>query len=296
MALSVDGAGDVIIAGGFAGALDLGGGSLSANNLDAFVAKLDGSDGSHLWSKKIGDVGLQTATNIACVEDGSVLVVGAFTDNIDLGNGSMASNGDFDTFAAKLDGNDGSSLWSKAFGDATNHPLHRIALTATGEAVIAGTFSGTADFGGGPLKSSGAGIDLVVAKIRTDDGTHVWSRAFGTIGDQPISVQTDAAGHVALAGSFQGVVDFGDVPGNNTLASIGVDVFVAKLSAEGKYIWSKRFGDPKNQPTSQACNGLGVDGAGNLFLVGRFDGGLNFGCGELTSAGQGDIFAGRLGP
>ena len=71
---------------------------------------------------------------------------------------------------------------------------------------------------------------------------------------------------------------------------------VAKLSAEGKYIWSKRFGDPKNQPTSQACNGLGVDGAGNLFLVGRFDGGLNFGCGELTSAGQGDAFAGRLGP
>ncbi len=50
-ALAVDAAGDVLVSGSFAGALDFGGGAVPGR---VFVTKLAGADGAHLWSRGFG--------------------------------------------------------------------------------------------------------------------------------------------------------------------------------------------------------------------------------------------------
>lgn len=296
LACAVDPAGDVLLAGSFSGDVDLGTGVLTGNSGDVLIAKLQGKDGSALWSEKFGDDGTQRATEVVVNSEGEVVVLGAFTGTIDFGLGQLSSPGPFTTFAARVSGEDGSPVWSKAFGDSTSHPAHRAAVNAAGEMWIVEPFSGTADFGSGPMESNAFAVDLAVGKIRMEDGAPLWSRSFGTIGDQPVAARADSAGNLLLTGAFLGVIDFGDVPGNNTLASIGVDVFVAKLSPEGEHIWSKRIGDPENQPTTQACHDVALDTDDNVLIAGRFEAAISLGCGELTSAGKSDAFVAKLGP
>ncbi|MBI4705913.1 MAG: hypothetical protein HY744_32880 [Deltaproteobacteria bacterium] len=58
----------------------------------------------------------------------------------------------------------GGHLWSKGFGSSGGDQGRAVALDANGNALVAGLFSGTVDFGGGPLVSAG-GHDIFVLKL-----------------------------------------------------------------------------------------------------------------------------------
>lgn len=58
-------------------------------------------------------------------------------------------------------------------------------------------------------------------------------------------------------------------------------------------LWSRRFGDTGLR---QRVRGLTTDAAGNVLLVGEFDGTVDFGAGQLTSAGSADLFVVKLPP
>jgi hypothetical protein len=88
---------------------------------------------------------------------------------------------------------------------------------------------------------------------------------------------------VAVTGSFATPVDFGGGP----LSSVGsYDGYVATYSAQGTPLWSRRVGG------TQSDEGLGValDGGNNVILTGSFQGTANVGGGNLTSAGNRDVF------
>lgn len=56
------------------------------------------------------------------------------------------------------------------------------------------------------------------------------------------------------------------------------------------HLWSKRFGSTG----SDQGFGVAVDSSGNVLATGFFEGTVNFGGGNLTSAGSGDIFLLKL--
>ena len=58
------------------------------------------------------------------------------------------------------------------------------------------------------------------------------------------------------------------------------------------HIWSQRFGDEQGQSGA----GLTVDNVGNIILTGDIHGSADFGGGELTSAGENDIFIASFDP
>ncbi len=119
-------------------------------------------------------------------------------------------------------------------------------------------------------------------------GTY-WSVRFGDAQTQHgTGVAVGSTGEVVVIGSFQGTVDLGGGP----LASAGSrDVVVAKLTPDGgNHLWSKRFGDPG----LQAPSNVAVDSAGNIVVVGTFNGNLDLGGGPLTSAGEDDVFVVKL--
>ena len=287
-ALALDSSGNVIITGVFMGTVNFGGGVLtSAGSWDVFVAQLD-SGGNHVWSKRFGDGNHQYAPAVAVDGLDNVLVAGYFVGTVDFGGGVLTSAGGEDIFLAKFDSG-GGHQWSKRFGDiSTDQEVWGVAIDGSGNAIIAGYFTGAVDFGGGALPNAGPNADIFVAKFGSD-GAHVWSKSFGdTYAQTAYGVAVDPSDNVLVAGGFNGTVNFG----GGALTSAGYkDAFLAKLSPGGAHIWSKRFGDADFQD-AQAVT---TDISGNAFIAGYFSGTINFGGGTLTSAGGEDIFLAKFG-
>lgn len=291
--VAVDGSGNVIVAGYTTGAVDFGGGVLSSTgpfDFDVFVAKF-GASGAHHWSKSFGgpDGQPQEATSVAVDPFGNVVVVGYFRGTVNFGGADLTSAGgpfDLDIFVAKFFSN-GFHYWSQGFGDASNQSASSVAVDAIGNVTITGDFYGAVDFGGGPLTSAGA-QDIFVASF-DGDGNHRWSQRFGNTGAQSASsVATDASDNVIIAGSVTGTIDFG---GGDLTGAGGTDVFLAKFTSLGNHIWSQRFGDATTYAGAVAT----TDPSGNVLVGGTLSAGtINFGGGNLTGAGQGDIVLARF--
>jgi hypothetical protein len=100
LALAPDGS--ILVAGKSFGPLDLGGGVMPPlGDADAFLMKLDAS-GKHVWSKRFGDVGLDTANAVGATATGDVWVAGYFHGTIDFGGGQVESHGKADLFVARF--------------------------------------------------------------------------------------------------------------------------------------------------------------------------------------------------
>ena len=114
--------------------------------------------------------------------------------------------------------------------------------------------------------------------------SHLWSKRFGDTGfDIGYAVALDGSDNVCLAGYFNGTVDFG---GGNLTSAGSNDVFLAKYDAGGAHVWSKKFG----AGGFDDAYGVAVDGGDNVYVVGYFNGTVDFGGGGLVSAGSGDMF------
>ena len=161
-AIATDALGNTYLGGDFQGSIDLGNGSMtSAGASDVFVAMLD-STGGPVWTQRFGDAADQHLTSLAVDASGSVIVTGQFQGVIDLGDGPLTSAGGNDIFVAKLDGS-GSALWSKSFGDASFAQSGKsVASDVSGSIIVAGTFGGSADFGGGALMCKGTSNAFLV--------------------------------------------------------------------------------------------------------------------------------------
>jgi hypothetical protein len=251
--------------------------------VDLFVAKYSGSDGRHLWSRHVEGTGISnTAYGIAVDSSGNVLVTGVFTGTADFGGGPLTSAGGDDIFIAKYAGNNGGHLWSRRFGSTGQDRGYAVGVDAADDIIVTGYFGGSVDFGGGPLASAG-GTDVFLAKYAAA-GAHLWTKRLGgSSGDTPTGLAIDDSGTMVLTGYFQGTANFG---GGSLASAGGTDVFLAKYSAAGAHLWSKRLGGT----TDDHSSAVAVDGAGNVVVTGYFTGTADFGGGPLTSAGGTDIF------
>ncbi len=290
-----DTAGNVVFTGMFEGTIDFGGGTLTCvggmDDADIFLAMFD-ETGYHLWSKRFGSPNSESVADIIIDPRGNVILAGSFSGTLDFGGAPLVSAGGHDIFVAKLTF-DGEHIWSQRFGDSENQLPYGIACDSSGEVLLAGTFEGAVDFGGGPLVSLG-GYDIFLARLDAD-GSHIWSRSFGDVTlwrQEAHDVAVDRSGNVLLTGQFEGTVDFGGGPLVNVGAS---DIFCARFDQNGNHLWSRRYGDgyPANY---HVANNVCPDPWGNAVFAGYFDGILQFGPVPLGSQGNYDIFLVKLIP
>jgi hypothetical protein len=152
-----------------------------------------------------------------------------------------------------------------------------------------GRFHGALDFGGGLLTSAG-GMVIFLAKF-DPDGNHLWSQRFGDSNDFDYvrGIAVDGAGNVLITGYFYGTLDFG----GGLLTSTEIDIFLAKFDPAGNHIWSHGFGDYQTSGDQKGLS-VAVDGAGNVFLTGSFEGIVDFN-GGLQALGI-DIFLVKFDP
>jgi FlgD Ig-like domain len=276
--LAVDGADNIIISGPFFNTVDFGGGPLvSAGSSDMFLAKFDAS-GAHLFSKRFGGTSVDSGWGVATDAAGNIGVCAYFTGTINLGGGNLVSGGGNDMVVGKFDGS-GAHLWSKGFGSTGTDSGVDVKMDASGNVVAIGQFSGTVDFGGGPLVSAGQ-QDAVIAKYDAS-GAHMWSERFGgSLADGAGSLAIDGSGNVYYTGIFLGTSNYGGAP----LVSAGqLDVVLAKYDANGAHQWSERFGGI----SGDVAQTIVLDAAGNVALAGYFEKNADFGGGPLANAGSG---------
>jgi hypothetical protein len=224
MAISTDAGGNVFVIGSFEGTASFGGGNLSSSGQrDVFVAKY-GPSGQHLWSKKFGGSGDEVGYGLAVDTAGDVFISGKFQNSVNFGGSNLTSAGGDDIFLAKLSGANGGHIWSKSMGAASGDASLGVDVDAVGNVYMTGYFTGSVNFGGGALSSSG--LDVFVAKY-TSTGTFSWARRFGGFDTQiGNAVAAASTGEVSVTGYFASTIDLG----TGVLTTAGAyDSFVANI-------------------------------------------------------------------
>jgi hypothetical protein len=220
------------------------------------------------WAFTLGSAGSDSARDVAVDPAGNVGIVGTFTGTVDFDPGpgvynltTVPANGQ-NNYVAKYDP-DGKLLSAQQFaGVATPWNNRSIAFDASGNMVIAGTFTGAVEFGATTLTSQGL-EDVFVAKFDAI-GNIVWARRFG-------SVQADGSGGLAVDGEGNVVV------GVNSSS----DALIVSLDSSGNELWAWRVGVSTSPGRKNASNGVSVssitvDGAGSVFATGGFSGTVDF--------------------
>jgi hypothetical protein len=125
---------------------------------------------------------------------------------------------------------------------------------------------------------------------------HGWGRSFGGgSDDEGRSVVTDSSGNIYVAGRFQSTVDFDSGDGEEIRVSNGYfDIFLCKYDPAGNLVWAKTWGgNDTDEP-----NRLIIDGIGNLYVTGYFQGAVDFDPGpavfQYISNGQEDVFLSKF--
>ena len=221
--LAVDPSGAAFIGGRFPTAITFTEPLTSAGGGDVFVAKLDPT-GNPVFGKGFGDGAEEELFGVAAAPDGGVVVTGYFEGSINFGGDLLVSDGGNDLFVAKLDAT-GNHVFSHRLGGPTEQYSAGVAVTASGEALVTGLFTGTVDFGGGPVQTAGD-TDVFLLEL-SPTGSFQRVRRFGSTGAETgVSVAVDATGPALLTGWFDEAITFGD---QTHVGGGERDVFVAKL-------------------------------------------------------------------
>ena len=298
--LALDGS-NVVITGYFNGTADFDPSAntstlTSAGSLDIFIANYDAS-GNYVWAKKIGGTSNDSGYSLTLDGSGNVFLTGYFASTVDFDPSSTTVNlttaGQGDIFIAKYSSS-GDYVWAKKIGGTgTDYGLNLV-LDNSGNVFVTGYFASTVDFDPSSttvnLTSAGSN-DIFIAKYNSS-GDYLWaSKIGGTGSDYGYSLAWDGSGNVVLTGIFQGTVDFDPSANTSTLTSAGGnDIFIAKYSSSGTYVWAKGMG---GTGTDQGTS-LVLDGSGNVFVTGFFNETADFdpsaNTSTLTSAGGNDFY------
>ncbi len=155
-----------------------------------------------------------------------------------------------------------------------------ITVDEEGNQYLQGSFYDTIDMDPGPgqvlLTSASAGkSDLFVAKYDPAGGLLWANRMGGPESDlfYGSDLAVDAAGNAYVTGMLRGTADFGGF----ALTSQGLsDIFIAKLAADGNFLWTTRLG-ASNDTVNLEEEGFGVatDDLGNVYTTGRIFNGVS---------------------
>ncbi|AUX46238.1 hypothetical protein SOCE26_077430 [Sorangium cellulosum] len=286
-----EGQDDVLVAGQISGTAAFGEGSSEElgeiGHMDCFLASFT-PDRRFGFSHRFADC---VARGLA-IAGRDVVLVGSASGDVDFGGGALARDVDSeDVVIARFDAA-GRHLFSRRFGDDASQSAAAVAVDAAGSALVTGRFRGVLDLGERgdgeriTLESRG-GSDVFLAKLDAQ-GQVLWAKQLGDAEHQEgTGVAVDRAGNILLVGSFAGTIDFVEEQIHGFAKS---DMFIAKLTPEGDYVWSLTA----SATNAAEARGVAVDSIGNVFVTGSFRGAVTFGEQLRRNEGDADILLVRL--
>jgi len=297
LAMSVNSAGDVALSGTCDVAYDFDGSSAGPG---FWVTKVSGG-GTVDWAKGLStncNTHCAVTASVALTSSGDAIVGGTVAkSSIDFGDGPISVPGEAG-FVAKLRGSDGSGKladggWNTIICNATHVcEVQGVVVDSANNVLVAGTFSGTANFGSGAILMAGTTAFNVMLGKLLPGGSATWVRQIGDPNGANtvnlVSLGVDGAGGPILTGTFSGNVDFGS--GNPTTGPTGTgpgETFLAHYGPDKAFLSVT----PLPNATIPAVAG---DAAGNVFFAGGFSGPVMLNGATLSVAGQADVLVAKL--
>lgn len=212
--IALDGSGNPHVAGSFLGTTTIGGTTLTSvsGSYDAYVAKMNTSNGTVTWAFAEGGNQTDEAGGLAVDNSGNVFVTGWYNGTAYFGVNpsgesltARGNSGYSDIFVAKYNSL-GSWIWVRTAGGPNQDKGRRIAVNTAGtEVYLVGEFNDTILFGSGlgtnALTSAGYS-DIVIAKY-DGNGTIAFStKAGGSYNDIPNAIVLSSSNNLYLTGKI----------------------------------------------------------------------------------------------
>ncbi len=193
------------------------------------------------WKRQFGTSGFDVARAMA-VDDSGVYVFGAVEGALP---GQTYAGGDNDVFLRKYDFK-GREVWTRQFGTpGFDFPgSGPIGIDDKGVYVV-----GVTD-GALPGQVNAGSLDVFVRRYDFR-GNEVWTRQFGTSGDDFADAISAKLGGVFVAGAVNGALP-GQTPGGSW------DAFIRLYDFDGNEVWTRQFGGSG----SEDFHGIAVDQTG----------------------------------
>lgn len=204
--LAVDAGGNVVVLGLFSGSVNFGGGNVTANDgQNAFLVKYASSGGGYIWDREF--VNVTTPTSVATDTASNIFLLGTFTGVLALTSPAVQSAGDQDVFVAKYS-SAGAPQWARSFGNSLKDSAAHLEIDPAGELLVSAGFQGSVTYGGSSFAAAGSS-DVIVARLRAQDGGHLGSLQLGGVAGEHASAVGAHGGKVFISGSFGGTAGFG---------------------------------------------------------------------------------------
>ena len=293
--LDIDASGKIYTAANFDGLRDFdpGPGTYTFSSLgftDVFVGAFTNS-GNLIWAKQIGGTDEDGSSHIISSGiSGDILVSGGFNTIIDFDPGpaisSFTSNGLQDGFVCRLS-NSGNYIWAAQMGGVGNDINHGSKFDVQDNVLSVGSFISIVDFDPGPSQFTLSALGIANAFITklSANGGFIFAKQFVGIMNNSHSVAysiiPDQLGNLYIEGVFtNSPIDFDPSISTFILTPFGSssDIYITKLDPNGNFIWAKQFGGTMDTHGHVLCG----DGAGNLYVTGRFKGTSDFDPGANT--------------
>lgn len=177
------------------------------------------------------------------------------------------------SFGSVLDAQTSDWTWAKRAGGTSTDESSSIAVDAQGNSYVTGYYQGTGVFGSTSLANRGV-MDVFVTKLDTS-GNVLWAaRAGGTQTDIATGIAVAPDGFVYVIGFFNSsTMYFGEstaMPLQRTL--FNNDVFIAKLSSSGTWVWAKKAGGP----VSDIGTAITIGSDSSIYISGTFEANATF--------------------
>ena len=202
--------------------------------------RLSAQNPTLVWAKTFGGSKIEYANAITVTKDNKYLIAGR----------TNSSDGDVDNFRGlsdvwllKLDEN-GNLLWKKNYGGSGGESAYAIVQTLDNGFIMVGSTTST----DGNVTENKGKSDCWVIKIDSV-GNIQWQKTIGGSNDESLwsVVQTQNGDYIMGGYSKSNDGDFPENAGDN-------DMWVLKLSNQGRVVWKKRIGGSKYDLLYQLTN------------------------------------------
>ncbi len=299
--MTLDGQGNTILVGHFAGTVDFDPGPgihnvWSLGSYDGFIAKYD-PNGALLWARKVSGGGDQRVFTVACDSVDNIYIGGWFESvaDMDPGTGTLSflSAGEFDGFFSKLDP-DGQLVWANQLPNTGRSFVSDLGISpSTNELIITGCFADTIDMDPSANTYS-LSTDLLGAFYEknthflaryTDGGELLWGQRLGGGHEGPaVSVHDDGLGNE--------VINWGTVGEDDDITTTDLDpgsgfvhptdqgalppaewIGIVQFDGSGNYQWSHLIRGHRASVggVPEDLLGLVTDASGDIIIVGGFN-------------------------
>ena len=286
LAMDTDAAGNVVLVGTLASAIDFGAGPIGPiidpTVTSYYVARLPEA-GAPIYAKVPLALAMPTRFHAAVGAEGTVVLGGTFTGNAWVGaeppHMAMSPTG----FLLQL-APDGSVAWSAVIDRAV---VAKVALDHGDVVAVIGIGNGNKVLVGGKELPGGPMGSVMLARFDPAGALRDAIPLADAGAVDVTSLVVDSSGHSLLAGVLSAPLSLA----GSTADPFGrPSTFFAELDQSGAHVRSMAFGCP-SMPADIA---VARSGSRDVLLTSAFSGSVDFGKGTIASAGETDLFVAKL--